>query len=116
MLHIIRQLEAVLHAFHSEAKDMNMTPYLAVWSLVAAVVLGLAFYRKMLASREDDTLHVSEGASRLVPEQIATAQRIEVVEKWGKSLTAVVLVTGLILVSIYFYNVWQTGASSTIVK
>ena len=34
----------------------------------------------------------------------------EVVEKWGKSLTAVVVVAGLVLAAIYFYGVWQTGA------
>jgi hypothetical protein len=95
---------------------MNWTPYLAIWSLFAAAVLVLATYRKMLSSREDDTLHVSDGASRLVPEQIATAQRIEVIEKWGKGLTAVVVVTGLILAGIYFYGVWQLGAGTAIIK
>ena len=95
---------------------MNWTPYVATWSLFAAVVLGLAFYRKTLASREDDTLHVSDGASRLLPEQIATAQRIEAVDKWGKGLTAIVVLTGLVLAFFYLYNVWTTGASSTIIK
>ena len=73
-------------------------------------------YRKMLAGREDDSIHVSDGASRLIPEQIATAQRIQVVEKWGKSLTAVVVVAGLVLAAVYFYGVWQTGAGNAIVK
>lgn len=95
---------------------MNWTPYLAIWSLFAAVVLGLAAYRKMLSGREDDTLHVSEGAARLVTDQIANAQRIEVIEKWGKSLTAVVVVTGLIMAGIYFYGVWEMGAGSAIIK
>ena len=95
---------------------MNFTPYVAIWSVFAVAVLALAAYRKMLSTREDDSLHVSEGAARLIPEQIANSQRIEVVEKWGKSLTAVVVVTGLILAAIYFYGVWQTGATGAIVK
>jgi hypothetical protein len=108
-------MEAALHA-SSGGKYMNWTPYLAIWSLFAAVVLGLAAYRKMLSGREDDTLHVSAGAAHLVTDQIATAQRIEMIEKWGKSLTAVVVVSGLILAGIYFYGVWQMGAGSVIIK
>jgi len=88
---------------------MNLTPYVAIWSVFAVIVLVLAAYRKMLSVREDDSLHVSEGGARLIPEQIANAQRIEVVEKWGKSLTAVVVVTGLVMASIYFYHVFTTG-------
>jgi len=95
---------------------MNWTPYLAIWSIFAAATLGLAVYRKMLSVREDDSLHVSDGGMRLIPEQIANAQRIEVVEKWGKSLTAVVLLTGLVLAGIYFYGVWQAGAGIAVVK
>jgi len=95
---------------------MNWTPYLAIWSFFAAIVLALAVYRKMLSNAEDDSLHVSDGAAKLIPEQIANAQRIAVVEKWGKSLTAVVLLAGLVLAGIYFYGVWTTGASVAVVQ
>jgi hypothetical protein len=95
---------------------MNFTPYVAIWSVFAAIVLALAGYRKMLAGREDDSIHVSDGASRLIPEQLAHAQRIQTVEKWGKSLTAVVVVAGLVLAAAYFYGVWQTGSGVAIVK
>jgi hypothetical protein len=95
---------------------MNWTPYLSIWSLFAAVVLVLAIYRKRLSIHEDGSLHVAEGTSKLVPQQIANAQRIEVVEKWGKSLTAVVVLTGLVLVAIYLNGVWQTGSGTPIVK
>jgi hypothetical protein len=95
---------------------MNWTPYIAVWSFFAAIVLALAAYRKTLAGREDDSIHVSDGASRLIPQQIAHAQRIQVVEKWGKTLTVVVVLAGLVLAGIYFNGVWQTGAGDAIVK
>jgi hypothetical protein len=95
---------------------MNWTPYLAVWSFFAAIVVGLAVYRKMLSTREDDSLHVSEGGARLIPEQIANAQRIEVVEKWGKTLTAVVVATGLVLAGIYFYGVMQSSTIHAVVQ
>jgi hypothetical protein len=94
---------------------MNWTPYIAVWSFFAAIVLALAVYRKMLSTREDDSLHVSDGGARLIPQQIAHAQRIEVVEKWGKSLTAVVVLAGLILAGIYFYGIWMNGSGVAVV-
>ena len=95
---------------------MNWTPFVAVWSLFAAIVAGLAFYRKMLAAHEDDSIHISEGGARLIPEQIATAHRIELIDKWGKSLTAVVVLAGLVMAAIYVYNTFQTGTGIAIVK
>jgi hypothetical protein len=80
------------------------------------IVVALAAYRKMLSTREDDSLHVSEGGSRLVTEQVAHAHRVEVVEKWGKSLTAVVVLTGLVMAGIYFYGVWQAGSGVAVVQ
>ena len=94
----------------------NWTPYIAVWSFFALIVLVLAAYRKMLAGREDDSLHVAAGTAGLIPQQVANAQRIDVVEKWGKLLTAVVVVAGLILAAIYFYGVFQTGSTTVAVQ
>jgi len=111
----VRNGTAVAHSY-IEAKKMNWTPYLAIWSFFAAIVLVLAVYRKMLSVREDDSLHVSDGGAKLVTEQIANAEKIAVVEKWGKSLTAVVLFAGLVLAAIYFYGVFQSGSGVAVVK
>jgi hypothetical protein len=108
-------MEPALHTF-SARLFMNWTPFIAIWSFFAAIVLALAAYRKMLAGREDDSLHVSEGSARLIPQQVANAQRINVVEKWGKSLTAVVVVAGLIMAGLYFYGVWQMSTGNAIVQ
>lgn len=95
---------------------MNWTPYIAIWSLLAAVVLALAVYRKFLSVHEDDSIHVSDGGARLIPEQVANAQRIAVVEKWGKTLTAILLVAGLVLAAIYFHGVWMTSSGVAVVQ
>ncbi len=92
------------------------TPYLAVWSFFALIVLVLAVYRKMLSVREDDSLHVSEGTQGLITEQVANAQRIEVVEKWGKLMTAVLVGVGLVMASVYFYGIFQLGATTVAVQ
>jgi len=87
----------------------NWTPYFAVWSFFALIVLVLALYRKLLAGREDDSIHLTLGTAGLIPQQIANSHRIDVVEKWGKSLTTLVVIAGLAMASIYLYGVWLTG-------
>jgi cyanate permease len=109
-------MEVVLHVYTVRQNNMNWTPYIAIWSFFAAIVLALAAYRKMLSNREDDSIHVSEGGSRLIPAQVANAQRIEVIEKWGKSLTAVVVFAGLVMAAVYFYGVWQSSSGNAIVQ
>lgn len=92
------------------------TPYLAVWSFFALIVIVLAAYRKMLSTREDDSLHVADGSARLIPEQVANAQRIEVVEKWGKSLTLVVVIAAVVMAGFYFYHIFQVGSTTVAVQ
>jgi hypothetical protein len=94
----------------------NWTPYIAIWSFFALIVLGLAAYRKMLSNREDDSIHVSAGTAGMVSAQVANSHRIDVVEKWGKTLTAVVVIAGLVLAAIYFYGVWQTGTTTVAIQ
>ncbi len=95
---------------------MNFTPYLTIWSLLAAVVVALAVYRKFLSVHEDDSIHVSECGARLIPQQIAAAQRIAVVEKWGKTLTLVLVLAGLVLATIYFHGVWASSSGVAVVQ
>lgn len=92
------------------------TPYVAVWTLLAVIVLVLAAYRKMLSVHEDDSIHVTDGTKAMVSDQVANAQKIEVVEKWGKMLTAVAVLTGLLMLGIYIYNVFQSGATTAVVQ
>jgi hypothetical protein len=94
----------------------SWTPYVAIWTLLAVIVIVLAAYRKMLSTREDDSLHVSEGSKALVSEQIANSQKIEVVEKWGKLLTIIAVVTGVVMMCIYIYNIFQTGAHTVAIQ
>lgn len=94
----------------------SWTPYVVVWSLFALGVLALAAYRKMLSANEDDSLHVSEGSKAMVSEQVAMAQRLEVVDKWGKLLTIIVGAVGLIMVAIYIYGVFQNGTTTVSVQ
>lgn len=90
----------------------NWLPLLVSWGALAVIVAVLAVYRNTLARKEDDHIHLADGESSMIPQQSAVAHRIEVVEKWGKSLTVVLLIYGLAVGAYYLYTVWQTQSSA----
>ena len=84
--------------------NFNLLPYAVFWGVLALVVLLLMVYRKVVASHEDASLHVEGNASM---EQMATAHRLESIDRWGKMLTIVAAVYGIALAVIYLYQVWN---------
>ena len=88
---------------------MTFTPFVVTLMFLALVVLGLELYRKLITMGEDGFIHISEVGSKMIPHQIALAHKLDVVERWGKSLTVVTLVAGLLLASIYLSQVWQAS-------
>jgi len=89
---------------------MNLAPYLVTWIPLAVVVLVLAIYRNVMASHEDETIHVLEGDAPAVAAQLKLSHKLEVIERWGKTLTVVVVVYGLVIAGMYLYFIWQQGA------
>lgn len=89
---------------------MNLVPYLATWIPLAVVVAVLAIYRNMMASHEDETIHVLESDAAQVTTQVKLSHKLELIERWGKILTVVVVVYGLFIAGMYLYNIWQQGA------
>jgi hypothetical protein len=73
-------------------------------------VVALLVKRKMIASHEDDSLHVLDGGGA---NQSVIAQKLEQIDKWGKILTVVVVIYGVILGAAFAYQAWiqtsQTG-------
>jgi hypothetical protein len=41
--------------------------------------------------------------------QATVGHRLESVDRWGKSLTVVVVLYGLAVAAAYFYSVWEAG-------
>jgi len=83
-----------------------ITLSVSIWAVLALIVLGMAIYRKLLSNKEDDTMHLADAETRLVSEQVVLAQKLEVVDKWGKLLTIVVVVYGLVLAGLLLYQGW----------
>ena len=80
--------------------------YLSTWGALALVVLILAAYRSQLGRQEDDQIHMTDFEAGAVPHQAAVAHKIDVIETWGKLLTVVLVVYGLVLGCYYFYTLW----------
>jgi len=88
--------------------NFNFVPLMAVWGALALVVLGLFIWRKSVASKEDDTLHVLQGE---LTQQTVLAQKLDMIDKWGKILTVVVVIMGLAIAGAYVYGQFVGRAS-----
>lgn len=89
---------------------MNLAFYLGTWIPLVVVVGILAIYRNMLASHEDDSIHVLDGDAPQVAAQARFSHKLETIERVGKALTLLVVVYGLTIGALYLYHVWQQGA------
>jgi peptidoglycan/LPS O-acetylase OafA/YrhL len=101
-----RGLHGRVLALESVGKDltsMNMIPLVVSWAVLASAVLALALYRKSIAAKEDDNVHVN---TDMAAQQIALAKKLEGIDRWGKILTIIAGVFGLILVALFLYNGW----------
>ena len=83
---------------------IDFTPFTVIWGLLALVVLAMAGYRKAISVKEEETLHLTDPVE--TNHQVQIAQKLEVVDKWGKLLTVVVAAYGLLLLIAYTYQTW----------
>ncbi len=90
----------------------ELVPFFAAWAVLATVVVGLAVYRWVTGLHEDDSIHLQN--QQLVQEQGAMARKLNSIERWGKSLTAVVVVTGLVLAGFYLHAAWVAHNAATL--
>jgi hypothetical protein len=89
----------------------NFIPFLVLWGLMALSVLSLIIWRRQVAQDEDDSLHVLNAESA-VPRQMAMAHKLEVIDKWGKALTILTVVVGIVIAGVYFYQMWVSTSTT----
>ena len=84
--------------------NINLLPYIISWAALTMTVVGLVFYRRSVSSHEDDSLHL-EG--NLPGSQAALAHKLDLIDRWGKMLTVIVVVYGVAMAAVYLYQVWN---------
>jgi uncharacterized membrane protein len=87
---------------------MNLLPLCVVWIVLAVAVLTLFLWRQAVARSEDDTLHVLHGE---LTQQTSIAQKLDTLDKWGKTLTVITVVLGLLIAAAYVYGQFSGGSS-----
>ena len=88
--------------------SFNFMPFLVFWVALALVVLALFLWRQMVSRGEDDSLHVMHGT---LTEQTSIAQKLDVIDKWGKIVTVITVIFGLLLAAAFVYGQFS-GRSS----
>ena len=83
-----------------------MTVFVVIWFIIGIATASLALYRKFLSMHEEDLIHLAPGEEALIPQQTELAHKMDVIDVWGKGLTAATVALGLVLAAIYLYGVW----------
>ena len=84
-------------------------PFVVLWAVLALAVISLIVYRRVVAAGEDDMIHISDAAGSVTSQQVTVAQKLDQIDKWGKMLTVVTAVYGIVLVGVYVYQSWMAG-------
>jgi len=86
---------------------IDLRPFIGLEILLAIAVIVMIAWRKTVARGEDDTLHVLQGD--VAQQQTVVAHKLDVIDKWGKMLTVIAVVFGVLLAVAYVYQVWVQG-------
>ena len=86
--------------------NFSLSPFLAIWLILAVVVVVLIFYRRHIARNEDDSLHLGATAGVVAQSQSTISTKLEQVDKWGKLLTIIATIYGAILLAVYLVQYW----------
>ena len=94
---------------------MNWILHISIWAVLAIAVVALVIWRKTVSDSEDDVIHVQEAEAGMLAQQAAVAQKLEVIDRWGKIFTALAILYGVFLGGLYVYTGW-VQSSTTVVR
>jgi hypothetical protein len=90
---------------------LDLRPFLALWAIVIAALVVVAFWRRTVSVQEDPALHLGASHAGTAAEQIALAKKLGQIDKWMKLLSLAVIVLGLLLGAAALYKGWVLGPS-----
>jgi len=80
---------------------------LTAWAVVAGIYLLLFLYRSIVGMKEEDTLHLSAGESRMEDEQRDVMKRIHRIEPITKGFGWATLALSVLLAGAWGYNAYH---------
>lgn len=86
--------------------SIDLRPFLILWIALVAAVLFLIAWRMSVARREDDTIHVLAGEAAIPAAQTAVARKLGQIDLWGKILTAIAVVFGILIGALYIVQTY----------
>ncbi len=84
--------------------DINLTLAVVVFVILALATAGLALYRKFISAGEEDLIHLGPGEEQQIPGQVALAEKLKAIDRWGKTFTVLTAVAGVAMLAIYLYR------------
>jgi hypothetical protein len=75
--------------------------------LISVLVLGAM---RKLAGRQEEEILMHVGDPSVVQNKASIIHRVDAIEKWGKTLTAITVVYGLVLLAWYLYQGWEQSS------
>jgi hypothetical protein len=88
---------------------MNWTPFVIAWMCLGVATLGLALYRKFLAMREDDYIHIEGWRAPQVAAQETMARKMHAIDRFGETLSVLTVLGGLVLAFAWVYAALNRG-------
>lgn len=92
---------------------MSLTRFAVLWGVLATSVIILAIYRMKIAGKTDELVHLGDTATDVVSQQILVEKKLEALDRWGKILTVLTVVSGLILGSFFMYQIWMQNSTTS---
>jgi len=91
---------------------MNMQLLFGLWAAVFVSYVGVVVFRRAVATREDDHLHVLDSESQMIAMQTSVAHKLDVLDRWKLTLLVLTLVLGLLIAVLQVWTVWQTSSAT----
>lgn len=91
----------------------TLTIQVVIWVVMATVVGALALYRKFISREEVDVIHLRDSEATVVSEQSTLARRLDMIDRWGKVLTIVLIIYGVLIASIWLFYAWKESVQPT---
>ena len=91
---------------------MNMQLLLGGWAALLCAYAIVAAMRWNLGRREDDHLHFSDSEQQLVVAQSTIAHKLDVLDRWSKTLLTLTIVSAILIGAFYVYREWQATSNT----